>query len=260
MKKYLALFAASAAILAANFAARAAEVAVEDAAPIPLSGAPLHEPERAAAPVVLETRPPLARALKHANFEREPASRDARYLASWVVDSGDNRNMPFVIVDKTGAKVFVFDAAGNLRGATAALLGLARGDAAFPGIGARTLSSIRPEERTTPAGRFVAELGHNLRRQRTLWVNYEERFALHALRSVRASERRPERLATPTPRDNRISLGCIIVPVKFFENVVRPAFARTKGIVYVLPETKLPSVVFASYDVDQRAQRQTASR
>jgi len=42
---------------------------------------------------------------KRVNFEREPASREAMQKADWVVDSGDNRRMPFVIVDKTDAKV-----------------------------------------------------------------------------------------------------------------------------------------------------------
>src|SRR4029079_4624634 len=91
---------------------------------------------------------------KRASFEREPASRDATHIADWVVDSGDNAGMPFMVVDKIDAKVFVFDAAGKLRGAAPALLGLARGDDSVPGIGERELSSIRPEERTTPSGRF----------------------------------------------------------------------------------------------------------
>jgi hypothetical protein len=33
-----------------------------------------------------------------------------------------------------------------------------------------------------------------------------------------------------------------------------PIFQKKYGIVYVLPETRSPRVVFASYDVDQRAQ------
>jgi hypothetical protein len=259
MKKYLALFTASAATLAASFAVYQA-AAVIDPAPVPKLSRPLPAQESAAAPSTLNTRPMVARGPKRANFERELASRDARYVASWVVDSGDSKSMPFAIVDKTDAKVFVFDADGHLRGATVALLGLARGDGSVPGIGDRALSDIRPEERTTPAGRFVAELGRNLRRETTLWVDYDEGFAMHALRTVNPKERRPQRLATPTPLDNRISLGCIVVPVTFFENVVRPAFTGTNGIVYVLPETKLASEVFASYDVDERAQRQSASR
>ena len=56
-----------------------------------------------------------------------------------------------------------------------------------------------------------------------------------------------ERLATATTLDKRISYGCINVPVKFYENVVHPAFTGTNGIVYVLPETRSTREVFASY-------------
>jgi len=65
---------------------------------------------------------------KMANFKQEHASQETRYVADWVVNSGDNNSMPFVIVDKKNAKVFVFYADGQLRGATPALLGLAKGD------------------------------------------------------------------------------------------------------------------------------------
>ena len=181
-------------------------------------------------------------------------------MADWVVDSGDNRNLPFAIVDKTDAKVFVFDAQGQLRGAAAALLGLARGDDAVPGIGDRALSSIRPGERTTPAGRFVAALDRNLSGKEILWVDYDGAVSMHPVVTGKPEERRAQRLATPTPLDNRISYGCINVPAKFFENVVRRAFTGTDGIVYVLPETRSAREVFASYDVEERAQLQTASR
>lgn len=180
-------------------------------------------------------------------------------MADWVIDSGDNRSMPFAIVDKTDAKVFVFDAKGRLRGAAPALLGLALGDDAVPGIGDRPLSSIRPEERTTPAGRFEAALDRNLRGKEILWVDYDGAVSMHPVVTTKPEERRAQRLATPTPLDNRISYGCINVPAKFFETVVRTAFTGTNGIVYVLPETRTAREVFASYDVEERARRQTAS-
>ena len=172
------------------------------------------------------------------NFEGESASSEAREKAEWVVDSGDNQTMPFVIVDKKDAKVFVFDADGHLRGAAPALLGLAIGDKAVPGIGKRKLSSIRPEERTTPAGRFVASMDRNIKGREIIWVDYDGAVSLHPVVTANRLERRVERLATPTPLDNRISYGCINVPAKFFNNVVRPAFTGTNGIVYVLPESK----------------------
>lgn len=207
----------------------------------------------AAGSLARETQRAVAAPLKRANFEREQKSRDAQRVADWVVDSGDNRGLPFVIVDKRDAKVFVFYADGRLRGAAPALLGLARGDGSIPGIGERKLSQIRPEERTTPAGRFVASLGYNFKGKDVLWVDYDTSVSMHRVITNKASERRLQRLATPTPLDNRISYGCINVPVKFFNNVLSPAFTGTSGIVYVLPEIRSNSEIFAMYyDVDRR--------
>lgn len=256
MKQYLTLFAA---VLAAIFVAYQVVTPIDVAALSKLSGA-LPAQQRAAAPAIVNRLPIVANGPKRANFELERASHQARHVANWVVDSDDNKSMPFAIVDKTDAKVFVFNANGGLRGASDALLGLARGDDSVPGIGARALSRIRPNERTTAAGRFVAELGPSLNGGTVLWVNYDEGFALHPLRPAALKDRRPQRLSSPTPLDNRISYGCVIVPPKFFDNVVRPAFTGEKGIVYVLPETRLASEVFASYDVEARARVQSASQ
>ena len=155
--------------------------------------------------------------------------------------------MPFVIVDKVEARVYVFFADGRLRGTAPALLGLAVGDKSVPGIGDRPISSIRPEERTTPAGRFVASLDHNINGKEILWVDYDLAVSIHPVWTGKPKDRRMERLMTPTPLDNRISYGCINVPAKFFNDVVRPAFTRTEGIVYVLPETKSLSEIFNFY-------------
>jgi len=190
--------------------------------------------------------PDAATGVKRAVFARVQASRDVRHIADWVVDSGDNQNLPFVIVDKVNAKIFVFDASGRIRGAAAALLGIARGDDTVPGIGDRELSAIRPEERTTPAGRFVAARGMSTRGVDVVWVDYDSGVSLHRVINSNPRERRLERLATPTPSDNRISYGCINVPVAFYNKVVSPSFADTNGIVYVLPETRPVREVFGS--------------
>lgn len=209
-----------------------------------------------ASSVPAESKIVAAHPPRRVDFERESASKDAHAVADWVLDSGDNRSMPFVIVDKTEAKVFIFTADGRLSGAAPALLGLARGDDAVPGIGDREMSSIRPEERTTPAGRFVSSLGRNLRGKEILWVDYDTAISMHPVITSNPKEHRAQRLATPTPLDNRISYGCINVTAKFYENVVHPAFAGTNGIVYVLPETRLPREVFGSYDVEEHARMQ----
>ena len=191
---------------------------------------------------------------KRAVFEHERATRDVRQVADWVVDAGDNHAgndvlLPFVIIDKKDARVYVFDPKGRLRGAAPALLGLGKGDVALPGIGQQELSNIAPKDRISPAGRFVSELGTDNHGEDVLFLDYEGGYALHRVITTNPKERRAQRLATPTPLDNRISFGCINIPVKFYENVVQPLFKESKGIVYVLPETKPPHAVFASYDV-----------
>lgn len=188
-----------------------------------------------------------AEAQAHADFREKPASTEARSIADWVMASGDNHGLPFVIIDKVQARLFVFAPDGRLRGASAALLGLARGDESVPGIGERKLSTIRPEERTTPAGRFVASLGADLGVKDVLWVDYADAISLHRVITTKPKERRLQRLATPTPADNRISYGCINVPVRFYDNVVRPAFTGTNGIVYILPEVRSLASVFKAY-------------
>lgn len=185
-------------------------------------------------------------ALAGADFGEERPSADARYVADWAIASGDHKAMPFVIVDKVASRVFVFDAQGRLRGAAPALLGLAQGDHSVPGIGSRKMSTIRPDERTTPAGRFVATLDRSLKGDDILWVDYDAAIALHRVIATAPKERRLQRLDSRTPSDRRITYGCINVPVKFFDDVVAPAFRGTAGVVYVLPETRPARELFGA--------------
>lgn len=200
-----------------------------------------------AAPAV--TPPALPRAPRLAEFHGEPASDDARFVANWVADSGDNGGRDFVIVDKKHTKVFVFDAQARLRGATPVLLGAQPGDDTVPGIGSRPIAEVRPEERTTPAGRFLGERGRNAIGEDVVWVDYDAAVSMHRVRLTNPKERRAERLASPTTDDNRISYGCINVPVPFYEAYLRPTFAHQKAPVYVLPEVKSVAQVFGAYQV-----------
>jgi len=167
----------------------------------------------------------------------ESASRRTKDMADWVVTSKDNRNKPFAIVDKVNAKVHVYTADGKSYGEAPVLLGLAKGDHSVPGIGDKSFAQITPMERTTPAGRFEAIMGLNHKGNEILWLDYEQALSMHAVIQGTPLERRAERLASPTPLDNRISYGCINVPVPYFQNVIQGNFAASGGIVYVLPET-----------------------
>ena len=170
-------------------------------------------------------------------FNSESASRRTRDMADWVVRSGDNANMPFAIIDKVNAKVYAFSASGELYGAAPVLLGMAEGDTTIPGIGNKPLSQIPPSERTTPAGRFVSQIGRNHKGKEILWVDYDQSLSLHPVADV-PGQRRPERLASLTSSDNRISWGCINVPKPFFKNVISDKFSGTYSVVYIMPETR----------------------
>ncbi len=182
------------------------------------------------------------------DFGNEEASPDARRLAQWVAYSGDHQRLHFVILDKKNAKVFVFGPDAKLIDASPVLLGYEPGDDSVAGIGQRPIDQVKPHERTTPAGRFVGEPGRNTSGEDVVWVDYDAAVSMHRVRANNPAERRLERLASPTIEDNRISFGCINIPVAFYEGVLKPAFDKRYGIVYVLPEVKSLTEVFAQVD------------
>ena len=170
------------------------------------------------------------------DFRGEAASTEARAMARVAFEDFDAKGRPFAVVDKKDAKLFVFNADGQLVGAAPALLGLARGDSVAPGVGQMVSTGIPPALRTTPSGRYDSQPGPNLKGETVLWVDYDAAFAIHRLRPSPAYERRAERLASASPDDNRISLGCVVVAGEFFDRVVAPVLGHGASVVYVLPE------------------------
>ena len=189
---------------------------------------------------------PRARA-RLADFKGSSPTPQAREMADWVLTSGDHQNKAFVIVDKKDANVYVFDPRGRLKAAAPALLGVAVGDDSAPGIGDKPLPEVLPEEKTTPAGRFVAEVGMSTRGEDVVWVDYDAAVSMHRVLKVKE---RLAALASPTIADNRMSFGCINLPAKFYEKVLRPTVDAQGAVIYVLPETRPLQETFASfYDV-----------
>jgi hypothetical protein len=163
-----------------------------------------------------------------------PAVHD---LALRIIESGNHGGLPFAIVDKRVAVVVVYRGDATLAGQATALLGLARGDKSTPGVGERTRNGrLRIGDRTTPAGRFASEPGHDLTGKPLVWIDYDSAFAIHRLHAAPASERRPQRLASTNASDKRISAGCVVVPEAFYTAVVQPLLGRRRGVVYVMPE------------------------
>jgi hypothetical protein len=168
------------------------------------ASAPIPAGHRVVANLLPDTVSPLGKPLpaslsRQANFLGETPSPEARQVANWAMGSGDNQGLPFMVIDKIRARVFVFDAMGLLRGTSMALLGFAHGDFSSPGIGTRKL---------------------------------------HRVVRGNPGDNRQQRLASRSPDDKRISYGCINVPAAFFEGVVLQTFTGTSGIVYILPEVR----------------------
>lgn len=217
--------------------------------------------------VVLATAPVLAglplpvRAAETPRQAAPPAANSelVNQLARWATTTSDNRHLPFVVIDKVSAGVFVFDADGQLIGSTPALLGLAFGDDSTPGIGDRELSDIAPEDRTTPAGRFMAAYGPGPGREKVFWVDYETAISLHPVVTTKPAEHRLQRLRSASIEDNRITFGCINVPAAFYEKIVRKTFTGTQGVVYILPEIKPLREVFPTFQLQMAANAETTA-
>lgn len=178
-------------------------------------------------------------ASRAADFAATAPTPDARRLAHWVALTGDNQGLVFFLIDKVHATLYLFDGKARLLASTPVLLGAAIGDDSVPGIGTRPMEQIRPFERTTPAGRYLAESGRNLQGEDIVWIDHDAAVSMHRVRATNPLERRIRRLATATPADNRISYGCVNLPTAFYNQHVQPVFAASRtAVVYVLPETR----------------------
>jgi hypothetical protein len=196
-----------------------------------------------------------------ADFGSASPPPDVEHVANWVSYTRNNKKKAFVLIDKKHARLYVFDPSGKLKSDAPVLLGKATGDDSAPGIGNKPLSQIKEEEKTTPAGRFLAQRGQNNHGEDIIWIDYHAAVSMHRMRKVSEAERRAERMATPEVEDNRISNGCVNVPPQFYNGVLRPTVTKYGAYVYVLPETRTPQQQFGSYDVSRRVQlAQVSSR
>jgi hypothetical protein len=176
-----------------------------------------------------------------------------------VLASRDNGELPFIIIDKVGAELFAFDAGGHFVGRAPVLIGITKGDESSPGVGDRELSRIPVEQRTTPAGRFLAKFGPAAGHKQVLWVDYADSVSLHAVITSNKKERRLQRLNSPTVEDNRITFGCINAPTAFYKDVVQTLFKQAGGVVYILPDSRALNEVFPAILASQPTQPQDSS-
>ena len=203
------------------------------------SAAPATKKAKAPAAVVRKTPKPIIPPVPEV-----PPSAEATRLMAWVATARDNGSLPYIVIDKHAATLFLFKSNGTLVGRAPVLIGVGVGDDSSPGVGAKSLAEIGPAERTTPAGRFVSKFGRAFGNTRVLWVDYANSVALHAVDTANKKERRVARLLSPLPDDNRVTFGCINVGTSFYAKQVRPLLQKAGGVVYILPDTKTLDEVF----------------
>lgn len=173
-------------------------------------------------------------------------SAQARDALTWVLELGDHEGRPFAIVDKRSARIHVYTGTGVALGSAPVLLGLTPGDQGLSApLGGRDPQSLAFAERTTPAGRFATQPGRNLKGEAIVWLDYAAALAIHRLRPTPAHERREQRMQSARVEDRRISLGCVVVPVAFYEQVVGPTLGHVPAVVYILPEADASTPLFA---------------
>ena len=203
---------------------------------------------RPVAPYVAPAPAPVAPAepphLTAAEFGAVQPTPDTRHMADWVVSRHDNGRLPFIVLDKRDARLYVFDAAGHLLDRTPVLLGSAHGDDTYPGIGDVPIPDVKPYQRTTAAGRFVTRPGLDADHTDVVWLDYDAALAMHRVINKVKSEHRLQRLASDNPKMRRISWGCINIPIDFFDAYISPVFGKHSGVTYVIPERKSFEEVF----------------
>jgi len=182
--------------------------------------------------------------LTAADFRSYQPTPAARRMADWVVARHDNGRLPFMVLDKRDARLYVFQPNGELIDQTPVLLGAAHGDETYPGIGDVPIAQVKPYQRTTAAGRFVTRPGLDADHTDVVWLDYDAALAMHRVINKVKSEHRLQRLASPNPKVRRISWGCINIPISFFDTYISPVFGKHSGVTYVIPERKSFEEVF----------------
>src|SRR3546814_20132208 len=130
-------------------------------------------------------------------------------VGAWVVTVIYSQGEPVAGIYKAAVQILVFGGDGRLRGAAPGRFGWAVGDHSAPGVAGLARREIPGRDRTTPAGRFVGGFGPSIDAGRVLWVDYDAAVSIHPTATGVPAERRAERLASPSPDDNRVSHGCI---------------------------------------------------
>lgn len=182
-------------------------------------------------------------------------TQDANAARQYVQQNGDNANKPYIIADKKGGAVHLFDAQGNLLATTPALFGKNISDTTR--AGATPAGKFTIKYASTPAKGYGGTVQALANSSGQLVQSSIGTVSIHRTYTANSAENRPARLASKSVTDNRVSNGCINVPSSFYDAHLDSAF---DGYVYVLPETKASPYRPRGSDITTTTQRATELR
>ncbi len=122
----------------------------------------------------------------------------------------------------------------------------------LPVLAAGQLPRWRPMSAPRPLGASLQSLDTMLPVKTWSGSTTPAKLAIHRLRPALPQERRAERLSSATPDDKRISSGCVVVPVSFYDAVISPVLGKSYAVVYVLPETQPVQFMLRGLQLSQR--------
>ena len=152
----------------------------------------------------------------------------------------------FMVADKPNGMLHIFKEDGSHALSDATLYGKDKGDVL------EAKSSLEGGAKITPAGKFTMKESPSDYAGKTSLIllesqDYSGFIAVHAADVSTPSERRLERLETPTTEDNRISYGCINTKHETFINEIKPHISELDGgLIFILPDaTEKTAEMFA---------------
>lgn len=160
------------------------------------------------------------------------ASQTTSVVNSWVQESRDNNGQSYIIADKEAGAIHIMAADGTVLATAPALYGYKTGDGMSVGETPAGIFSIRNQS-------APASYGGDLQQFAT--APNGDVYAIHRVLTTNPSQNRVGRLASETATDNRISLGCINIPVETYNQYLGRNF---QGKLYIIPEQNELGSVF----------------
>ena len=144
----------------------------------------------------------------------------------------------FMVADKPNGMLHIFKEDGSHALSDPTLYGKDKGDVLA------AVSSLEGGPKITPAGKFTMKESPADYAGGTSLILMESKdytgyIAVHAADTSTPSEKRLQRLETPTTEDNRISYGCINTKHDTFINKIKPNISKLDGgMIFVLPDAQ----------------------